>query len=70
MVRHKRWNLSSGGSIFEKKYPQPMTHYEREQYYNRQRQRKELINKIFAQMKVNMNKIFQKKSSIKIHPQS
>ena len=68
MVHHRRWKLSSGRSVFEKNYPQPMTHYEREQYYIRQQQRHELIDKIINKMKLNIDKIFNKKTSNKIHP--
>ena len=67
---NQRWRLSQGRGVFEKKYPQPMTHYEREQYYLRQRKRKELIEKVLDQLKVSINKIFNNKPSNKIHPQS
>lgn len=70
MVRYKRRKSSSGRSIFEKKYPQPMTHYEREQYCIREKQRKDFIDRVVNEMKSNIDKFFRKKRRNRIHPQS
>jgi len=66
MVRHKRHTLSSG--IFDKKYPQPLTHWETERWYARRAKRNEYNKKIILKCQQMYNKIFRRSTINKVQP--
>jgi hypothetical protein len=66
MVHHKRHTLSSG--IFDKKYPQPLTHWETERWYARRAKRHEYNKKIILMRFCNFV-VTEKKNLMSIHGQ-